>query len=251
MDEPTGDEQPLIIRPEMLLSRRLDFERRMDRAPRATLVIIGVLVAVFALEVAMDALDTPQTLVAMGALSRPAVVAGQYWRMITATLLHGSVGHLAGNAVALYILGMVCEHAFGRAQFVLLYAASAVAGSLLSTIASPGPSVGASGAIFGLQAAAIVLFRAHRDRLLVRDRRIGFVLLVWAAYSVISGIATPYIDNGAHVGGAIGGALVARRLHPVVLDWMPEAKAATVARWLWVVAAAGAYAIIGAAGSFL
>lgn len=245
------DEQPLIIRPDMLLSRRLDFERRMNRAPRATLAIIAVLAAVFAVEVAMDALDTPQALMAMGALSRPAVLAGQYWRMITATLLHGSLAHLAGNAVALYILGMVCEHAFGRAQFMLLYAASGVAGSLLSTIASPGPSVGASGAIFGLQAAAIVLFRSHRDRLLVRDRRIGFVLLVWAAYSIVSGILTPYIDNGAHIAGAIGGALVARRLHPVVLDWMPEAKAAAVKRWLWVVAAGVAYAVVGVAQSLL
>jgi rhomboid protease GluP len=245
------DEQPLIIRPEMLLSRRLDFERRMDRAPGITLAIITVLAAVFAVEVAMDALDTPEALVAMGALSRPAVLSGQYWRMITATVLHGSVAHLAGNVVALYILGMVCEHAFGRTQFILLYAASGVAGSLLSTIASPGPSVGASGAIFGLQAAAIVLFRSQRDRLLVRDRRIGVVLLVWAAYSVISGIATPYIDNGAHVGGAIAGALVARRLHPIVLDRMPEAKAAAVKRWLWIVVAAVAYAIIGIARSLL
>jgi rhomboid protease GluP len=245
------DEQPLIITPDMLLGRRLDFERRMNRAPRVTLAIITVLAVVFAIEVAMDALDTPQALIAMGALARPAVLSGQYWRLITATLLHGSFAHLAGNALALYVLGMVCEHAFGRAQFVLLYAASGVAGSLLSMIASPGPSVGASGAIFGLQAAAIVLFRSHRDRLLVRDRRIGFVLLVWAAYAVVSGILTPYIDNGAHLGGALAGALVARRLHPVVLDWMPEAKAAAVRRWLWVVAAAGAYAVIGIAQSLL
>ena len=250
MDEQAG-EQPLIIRPEMLLSRRLDFERRMNRAPGVTLAIILVLAFVFAVEVAMDALHTPEALVAMGALSRPAVLAGQYWRLITATLLHGSFGHLAGNAVALYILGMVCEHAFGRAQFVLLYAASGLAGSLLSVIVSPGPSVGASGAIFGLQAAAIVLFRSHRDRLLVRDRRIGFVLLIWAAYSIVSGALTPYIDNGAHIGGALGGALVARRLHPVVLDWIPEAKEVTVKRWLWVVAAAMAYAVIGLARSFL
>jgi rhomboid protease GluP len=250
MDEQAG-EQPLIIRPEMLLSRRLDFERRMNRAPRATLAIIAVLACVFAVEMAMDALHTPEALVTMGALSRPAMLAGQYWRLITATLLHGSFGHLAGNAVALYILGMVGEHAFGRAQFVLLYAASALAGLLLSVIASPGPSVGASGAIFGLQAAAIVLFRSHRDRLLVRDRRIGFVLLIWAAYSIVSGMLTPYIDNGAHLGGALVGALVARRLHPVVLDWMPEAKEVTVKRWLWVVAAGVAYAVIGLARSFL
>src|SRR5439155_8081011 len=96
---------------------------------------------------------------------------GGYWRLLSATFLHGSVDHLVGNAIALYILGMVCEHAFDHGQFVILYVTSALAGSLVSLLTSPGPSVGASGAIFGLQGAAIVLFRTHRDRLLVRDRR--------------------------------------------------------------------------------
>src|SRR5207249_3602700 len=82
---------------------------------------------------------------------------------------------------------------------------SALAGSLVSLLTSPGPSVGASGAIFGLQGAAIVLFRTHRDRLLLRDRRVGFVLLVWAIYTIVGGLLTPLIDNGAHLGGALGG----------------------------------------------
>src|SRR3989442_13111861 len=92
---------------------------------------------------------------------------------MSATLLPGSLDPLVGNAIALFILGMVCEHAFGRGQFVVLYVASGLAGSLVSLMTSPGPSVGASGAIFGLQGAAIVLFRTQRDRLLLRDRRAG------------------------------------------------------------------------------
>src|SRR5439155_11436932 len=84
---------------------------------------------------------------------------GEYWRLMSATLLHGSLDHLVGNAIALFILGMVCEHAFGRGQLVVLYVASGLTGSLASLMTSPGPSVGASGAIFGLQSAAIVLFR--------------------------------------------------------------------------------------------
>ena len=78
-------------------------------------------------------------------------VAGEYWRLMSATLLHGSLDHLVGNAIALFILGMVCEHAFGRGQFVVLYVASGLAGSLVSLMTSPGPSVGASGAISGVR----------------------------------------------------------------------------------------------------
>lgn len=238
-------EQPLRITPEMLLSHRVDFERRMRRLPPATLGIIGVLAAIFVVEVAAGALQSRGAIVAMGALVRDGVAAGQYWRMLSATLLHGGPDHLVGNAIALFILGMLCEHAFGRGQFVVLYVLSGVAGSVVSLVTSAGPSVGASGAIFGLQGASIVLFRRYRDRLLMRDRRIGFVLLVWALYTIGTGLMDPFIDNGAHVGGALAGALIARRLHPVVLSPLTPERAAAVRRGLWLVAALLAYTVAG------
>ena len=145
--------------------------------------------------------------------------------------------HLVGNVVALFILGMVCEHAFGRVQFVWLFVMSGVAGSVVSMFTSPGPSVGASGAIFGLQGAAMVLFRRYRDRLLVRDRRIGLVLLVWALFNILQGVASPAIDNGAHIGGLVAGALLARGLHPVVLDPLSDDDRATIRRKGWVAGA--------------
>ncbi len=240
-----ASEQPLRITPDMLLSRRVDFERRMRRLPPATLGIIGVLVAIFIVEVAMGGLESRAAIVAMGALVREGVVAGQYWRLVSATLLHGGGHHLIGNAIALFILGMICEHAFGRSQFVILYVLSGIGGSLVSLLTSAGPSVGASGAIFGLQGASIVLFRTHRDRLLLRDRRIGFVLLIWAIYTIGGGLTSPFIDNGAHIGGALAGALLARGLHPVVLSPLTAEQAASVRRRLWFVAALLAYTVVG------
>jgi rhomboid protease GluP len=239
------DEVPLRITPDMLLSRRIDFERRMRRLPLLTTALLGVLVVVFLGEVSRGALDSASALIRAGALVRDRVLGGEYWRMLSATVLHASGVHLAGNALALYILGMVCEHAFGWRQLAILYVASGLAGSLLSLLSGPGPSVGASGAIFGLQGAAIVLFRQHRDRLLMRDRRIGVVMLVWALFTIVSGLTSPLIDNGAHIGGALGGALVARSLHPVVLAPMPEERAASVRRWLFVLLAVIAYAAVG------
>lgn len=238
-------EQPLRITPDMLLGRRVDFERRMRRAPRVTIGLVIVLAVIFAREVAVGALASREAIVAFGALERQEVARGGYWRLLAATLMHGGFNHLFGNAVALLILGMICEHAFGPRQFMLLYVASALAGSIMSLLSNAGPSVGASGAIFGLQAAAIVLFRRHRDRLLLRDRRIGLVLLAWALYSIASGIVTPYVDNGAHIGGALGGALMARRLHPVVLEPMPPEGEVSVRRRLWAVWALLAYTCVG------
>lgn len=241
----TAPEPPLRITPDMLLSRRIDFERRMRRLPPVTVAILMVLVVIFLAEVRVGALASREAIVAMGALARERVVAGEYWRLLTAPWLHGGVDHLVGNGIALFILGMLCEAAFGRAQFVLLYVLSGLAGSVVSLAVSVGPSVGASGAIFGLQGAAIMLFRLHRDRLLVRDRRVGFVLLVWAIYSIVGGLMQPFIDNGAHIGGALGGALIARRLHPVVLSPLPPERAAALRRWLWLVAALLAAALVG------
>lgn len=238
-------EAPLRITPDMLLSRRVDFERRMGRVPPVTLATLALLVVIFIAEVRMGALESRESIIAMGALARERVDAGEYWRLLTAPWLHGGTEHLVGNGIALYILGMVCEAAFGPAQFVVLYVLSGLAGSIVSGLVSAGPSVGASGAIFGLQGAAIVLLRRERARLLVRDRRVGFVLLIWAVYSIAGGLTTSFIDNGAHIGGALGGALIASRLHPVVLSPLPSERAAAVRRWLGLVVALLGYAVVG------
>jgi rhomboid protease GluP len=230
-------ERPLRITSDMLLSRRVDFERRMHRWPPLTLAIIGVLSLIFVVEAALKAITSAERLVAFGALSRPEVFAGQYWRLLSATWLHGGLDHLVSNAIALYVLGMICEHAFGRSQYFVLYVLSGLGGSVLSVLISEGPSVGASGAIFGLQGAAIVLFRRHRDRILMRDRRIGVVLLGWAVYSIVTAWTSPYIDNGAHIGGVLTGALIARALHPVVLEPLPPERARPTRLWLWLVCA--------------
>jgi rhomboid protease GluP len=220
----------------MLIRRRVDFERRMRRLPPVTLVVVAVLAAIFVLEVALEILDSPEAFLLAGALSRDAVLAGEWWRLVTAVFLHGGVEHLLGNAVALFVLGMVCEHAFGRVQFVFLFLMTGIAGSVVSMLTSPGPSVGASGAIFGLQGAAVVVFRAYRDRLLVRDRRIGIVLIVWGLYTIAQGVLTPYVDNGAHVGGFLAGLVLGSRLHPVVLEPPSEPVQARIRREKWIAA---------------
>ena len=223
-------ERPVPITPDMLLGRRVDFERRMRRFPPVTVAVICALAVVFLM--GPDPIEAP---IEAGALLRDQVAEGEYWRLLSATVLHATPDHLIGNAIALFILGMICEHAFGARQFVVLYVASALAGSVLSVILSEGPSVGASGAIFGLQGAAIVLFYRHRGELLVRDKRIGFVLLAWALLSITSGLVTPYIDNGAHIGGALTGAAVARLLHPVVLSRpAPDGHAGVIRTCFWI-----------------
>ncbi len=95
-----------------------------------------------------------------------------------------------------------------------VYLASGIAASLLSMGLSPGPSVGASGAIFGLMGAVIAVLNRHQHRLYLRDRRIGAVLAAWAIYTIATGLMSPFVDNAAHAGGFLGGALLGLRLTP-------------------------------------
>jgi len=219
-------EKPIVITPDMLArpgerGGRIDFERGMRHAPPLILVLILANLGMFAWEIAAGALADRETIIEAGALVRERVVAGEWWRLISAMFLHGGFDHIFGNLIVLYIVGLACEHAFGGAQTAILYFASGIAGGLLSMAAGPGPSVGASGAIFGVIAAVIVVLYRWQDRFFVRDKRIGFVLLIWAGWQILTGLANPFIDNYAHLGGLAGGAIAALALRPRLLSAGP------------------------------
>ena len=220
---PASNEQPIRITADMLepprpVDVRVDFERGMSYLQPATLLLIAGLGAIFAWQLSTGALVSEQSVIAAGALVRDRVLQGEWWRVLSATVLHGNVEHLVGNAMSLYILGMASEHAYGTRSMLMIYLVSGIAGSLLSVAASPGPSVGASGAIFGLMGAVIVLFWKHHHELLVRDKRIGVVIAVWALFTVVTGLMTPMIDNAAHIGGLLGGMAVSLAMRPRILE---------------------------------
>jgi rhomboid protease GluP len=135
-------------------------------SPWLTGGIIALTVAIFAVEGLAGVGNSPEprsptvdTLVALGGVSRELVVTqGQWWRLFTATLLHGGVAHLLLNGACLFFGGVVLETLFGRAWLGAIFILGALGGSLASiTLNDPGMvSVGASGAIMGLLAAALV-----------------------------------------------------------------------------------------------
>lgn len=222
MGESAADEQPIRITADMLdvprpVDVRVDFEHGMGYAPPATLLIIIALGAIFGWQLSSGALASEESIIAAGALVRERIAQGEWWRLLSATVLHGGMEHIVGNAVSLYILGMASEHAYGTRSMLLIYLASGIAGSLLSAAMGPGPSVGASGAIFGLMGAVMVLFWKHHDELMVRDKRIGIVVAAWALFTIATGLMVPMIDNAAHLGGMFGGMAVAWAIRPRIL----------------------------------
>lgn len=200
--------------------KRPAFDGSLAGGSPATRVLIGINVAVFALQLLSGGPSgTGGWLFADGALCGNAIGGGglcsggvqlvsdggEWWRVVSSGFLHGGLIHLGLNMFVLYILGQVLEPAIGTARFVALYLVSLVAGGLGALIMSD-PftfTVGASGAIYGLFLATILVAR-HRGLDQVVSQ-LGF----WLALNLVLTFTIPNISAGGHIGGMLGGALAA------------------------------------------
>ena len=127
-----------------------------------TKTLIAINVAVWLAMLAQGAsISTPGgTIFEKGALYGPFVAQGDWWRLVTSMFLHASLLHIAFNMLALWWVGTPLERQIGRGRFLLLYFVSGLAGSAGALFQAPlSPTVGASGAIFGLFGAILVLER--------------------------------------------------------------------------------------------
>lgn len=153
----------------------------------------------------------------------------QFWRLVTPIFLHAGFLHLGLNCYALYLFGKQIERSFGTWRFLSLYMLSGIAGVVASLAFSPDPSIGASGAVFGL-IGAMIPFLYHNRTILANPQRainqivwliilnLGFGLL----NNLMSGQGTGVlIDNWGHIGGLATGLMMAwfisPRLTPAVL----------------------------------
>ncbi len=130
------------------------------------------------------------------------VAEGQWWRIVTGAFLHENFLHIALNMYILYLLGQMLEPAIGSLRFGVVYGVALLAGSFGALLVTPhSPTVGASGAIFGLMGAALVEARARRIQH-VQNWLVGLIVINIALSFSLSGISI-----GGHIGGLIGGAL--------------------------------------------
>jgi rhomboid protease GluP len=191
--------------------------RRTRRRPRVTFSLIAANVAVFlaVLPFAPQSFrslfgsgEDDGVLLRAGALFRPAVQAGQTWRLFTSMFLHAGWFHLAINMYGLYLLGQFTEEVFGPSRFLIIYLLGGLGGAISSTLVGQGAlSVGASGAIMGLLGALIVTLILRRGSWPEAWRRAVLSnLLLLSALQIYIGFQVPMIDNAAHVGGMLGGA---------------------------------------------
>jgi membrane associated rhomboid family serine protease len=126
----------------------------------------------------------------------------QWWRLVTAMFLHENIVHIGFNMVALYFIGTPVEQYLGRARYIGLYFVSGLAGSAGAVLQAPfAPTVGASGAIFGILGAMLII------EWQITGRFAGQAM-TWIVINLVISFSFSGISWGGHVGGLIGGILV-------------------------------------------
>ena len=146
----------------------------------------------------------------VGGMKTTRVDKGELWRLVSAVFLHTDLIHLSLNLVGLFLVGRLVEAIFGEVRLFFIFLMSGILGAACSWLLMRTPlSVGASGGIYGLLGAALVFVLRHGDELPEDVRsHLRKQLLLAIALNLPIGFVLPIIDQAAHIGGLIGGALL-------------------------------------------
>jgi membrane associated rhomboid family serine protease len=220
--------------------------RELAKVPRVTYTLIAINVIVFLTEQGQFTLfgsGIYGKVINEGFLSRAAISEGhQYWRLVSSAFLHENFLHIGFNMYLLYLLGLMLEPAIGSTRFGVIYFTALLAGAFGALFATAAPSLGASGAIFGLMGAAVVELRARG--ISVMQSGIGGLIVI----NLIFSFAIPNISVGDHIGGLIGGFLAGLAIRTAD-DRKVPVLGFVACLVLCVVSVFAALAVAGATGS--
>ena len=150
-----------------------------------------------------------ESLYALGMTGGRALMEGHWWTVLTATYLHGSLLHILFNVLWIRQLGPTVGQYYGSARFFIIFTCGGAMGFVLSNALSGAPTIGASGAIFGLFGALIVYGRSRKGSMASLMTR---QVWQWAIFLFIFGFMMSGVNNWAHLGGFIGGWISSRLL---------------------------------------
>lgn len=189
-------------------------ETQMSKIPKLTILIVLVNVLVFLYMEFTGSSEDTDYLIQMGALWKPLVVDGhQYYRLIFSFFLHIGWDHLINNMISLLVLGYALEEVVGSIRFGVIYFMSGILAGVTSIVYNMSigeeavVSCGASGAIYGLSGALLILLIIGNRGKSKRTTEVPRYL-VYLAFSLYSGMQDASIDNAAHVGGFIAGMVI-------------------------------------------
>jgi membrane associated rhomboid family serine protease len=176
---------------------------RLRRSP-VTFALIGVTGFVFLLQLLGQALLGFDPVLELGLKDNALILGGELWRLLTPVFIHAGFLHLAVNMYSLFALGPAVERFFGAPRFLAVYLLSGISGVIFSLAFSPAPSVGASGAIFGLLGALATFLYLHRPVFGPAGGMMLRQLVLVGALNLFASLS-PGIDMWGHVGGLVAG----------------------------------------------
>lgn len=208
-----------------LRAESLFLAQMQERTPYvwATWTIVAINSLVFVVMVASGAgllRVNPGAAIAAGSNFGPDTQGGQWWRLLSAVFIHFGLVHIVFNMLVLVQNGRLAERVYGSVRFIAIYLFAGILGSEVSLLWHPGVnSAGASGAIFGVIGAVLAWLVHHRDTvprgLYVKHFRVTGSFVV---YTLVVGFTHAGVDNGAHLGGLLGGFLLGLLLVPPPID---------------------------------
>jgi rhomboid protease GluP len=183
--------------------------------PVVTYVLLGIIIVIFAVDFALTQLMGERIVFFFGAQWNELIAQGWYWQLFTSIFLHSGLTHLLFNAYALFVLGRDVEAFYGHKWFLAIYLLSGLGGSVAwYVLGDPIPSVGASGAIFGLIGAEAAFYVRNRRLFGQFGRQRLGNLAILLAINLVFGFTVPNINNIAHVGGLVAGFAIGFFLAP-------------------------------------
>ncbi len=192
----------------------------------ATVGLLAVLVAIFVVMMYQGHGQITNAVAYRWGVSDPQLIHdGQWQLLVTSIFLHGSIMHIAMNGLSLYWFGASIERIFGSRKFLILFMATGILANIVSFVHLKEPSLGASGAIFGLVGAGLIF--PIRWRSLVNERARRSILTQLTIITVLNlaiDSSIPGIDNWAHIGGLAAGAVIGFFILPEALDGRPLNK---------------------------
>jgi membrane associated rhomboid family serine protease len=221
--------------------------RTASRGPVVTQALIAINVLVFVAELASGESvggGAYGTVFEKGALFGPLIEHNdQYYRLLTSGFLHDGLLHIAFNMIFLYVLGSILEPAIGSVNFAFVYFVSLLAGSFGALLFQPDiPTVGASGACFGILGALIVV--AHDRRIPIWQSGLGPLLLINVVFSLL----VANVSIGGHLGGFVGGLITGAAIVQIGEHRRMRGLALACCVAVGVISVVGAIAVAGNMG---
>ena len=199
MQEPYGYDSPDAL--EQIFRGKINW---------VNLLIIAINVLVYVVMEILGDTEDAAFMLKCGAAYTPWILEGQWYRLFTSMFLHFGIEHLFNNMLLLLFLGDTLEEIVGKWKYLVIYIGGGMAGNLLSVImdcrsGSAAVSAGASGAVFAVIGGIFIILVKNGGRL---QQITASRLLLMIGLSIYHGFRSVGIDNAAHIGGVLAGALL-------------------------------------------